>query len=301
MSATMFKMDRTCPALNMRQGQRGRPAFVAELAPILPGLVGGMASSLCFYPLEVAETLIQGASISSRRAEIRPAPERTQPEGGLLGFAHLDCIEVLRKANADGYLFRGFDSAFWSAVFGYTAFFSLLETGFGGDGVAGVLTRTISAAVLAYLVNSPFQLLKTATILADDPVPTSQLVSEVTDDGKKLSNLWYGSLANSLGVIFVSVQWGSFQFLHSASPETNAVILGTLASALAVVATYPFSVLRTAIMANPPGSKEEESCILSVAKQLINDGGLYNGVVTSVVRTVIPAAVLFGVKNMLTV
>ncbi len=314
--ANFFPIPRQSLAMCCKRRRRPlKVTYPAFLEQIIPGLMGGMASSLCFYPLEVCETLIQGASApattatlpSKRRASLLHKPSL------LPQFAHLNGIAVVRKAYFHGYLLKGFDMAVLSAIFGYTAFFALLETGIGGSNGIAVTLRTFVAAAVSFVVNSPFQLLKTAAILADDPIPSHELCRQITADGKNMLNLWHGYLANSLGVLYVSAQWTSYQILEfsslstylfsvTSSPPVDTVICGALATAFAVVITYPASVIRTAIMANRSEKDGEKTFtrLCSVGRQMLQDGTLYNGVLTSVARTIIPSAVFFGIQGLLT-
>lgn len=301
-----------------------KPAFVQQ---ILPGVVGGIASAMCLYPLEVFETLLQGAAAESSKARsvssytrrrrcVIVSSESSQcpaPIGVIeANFRNVKTPSSLQMAQATwtrGALLHGADMALLSAIFGYTVFFGMLElTAPLGNASVVLFARNLGAACISFFVNTPFQLLKTTTVLSDG-VPAVTLARKITNDFTQIDRLWHGTLANSLGVLFLAAQFTLYALMSAALPgagHSSAAAIGMLATALSAAITYPVLSVRTAVMAQRDGADgrgDGDRClkrIVKAARNMARNGTLYNGVVTNIVRTTLPSGILFGVQSLLT-
>lgn len=210
---------------------------------------------------------------------------------------------VAIEASAEGKLFRGFDMAVLSALFGYTAFFATFElTAAFGLNPATLLARNLFAATVSLLVNTPFQLLKTASVLSDTTANTSavSLIRMQTNNFKNFNHLWKGALANTLSVAFIALQFTLFALFPTAGASPiQAALIGMVATSLAAVISYPVVSVKTAVMAAPENGEKCIRRIFNVARKMGRNRTLYNGVFTNVLRTTLPAFILFGVQNIL--
>ena len=286
---------------------RRRPAFLQQ---IVPGVVDGIASAMILYPLEVCETLMQGAAAKGERQENpneNTCSTATTARGGTMVIeqrriaARLPpSIQVAAAAYKKGQLFHGFDMALLSAMFGYTSFFAMFELSaslISGTGPLTLLCRNLLAAMLSFLVNTPFQLVKTAVVLTGGNAKT--VMNDLTEGGRKPTNLWRGVLANMLGVTFIALQFTLFALFPATSGALEAALTGMAATALAALITYPVLTIRTAVMASDGKGEKCFSRIIKVAKKMWREGTLYSGVTTNAVRTVLPAFILFGLQSLL--
>ena len=283
-----------------------RPAFLHQ---IVPGVVGGIASALILYPLEVCETLMQGAAANgeSRKDTHQSTCTTSSTSGGAIAFDRRQVaarlppsIQVATSAFRKGQLFHGFDMAFLSAMFGYTSFFGVFELSasfISGSGPLVLLARNLLAAISSFIVNTPFQLVKTAVVLSGDNART--VVNEVTEGGRNPRNLWRGVLANMLGVVFIALQFALFAIFPTTSGPLEAALMGMVVTALAALATYPVLTVRTAVMATDDDNEKCFRRIVKVTKKMWNERTLYNGVTTNALRTVLPAFILFGLQSLL--
>lgn len=305
-----------------RSIRRSRPTFILQ---IIPGVVGGVASAMCLYPLEVCETLMQGAAASGkdvgsgaidpRRPDVRILPG-SMKMGSIASVQPVAQAEmpnamiVARKALASGALLHGADMALLCAVFGYVGFFGMFEaTAWMGDSVGMLATRNLCAGFMSFLMNTPFQLLKTGVVLSGGK-PALALARSITYNHTKMGRLWRGLLANSLGVLFIAAQFTLYPLLAGAltcQGAAEAAMIGMLATALAAAITYPVISVRTAVMSRRDDADERAGGALHCVRQIFaaavsmfHDGTLYNGVVINVLRNTLPSGVLFGVKFLLT-
>ncbi len=301
MNRTITKCD-----ANAKCGVRRRPAFLSQ---IVPGIVGGVVSSMILYPLEVCETLMQGAAVKSdQKAKPNDSTCPTTPRGGTgtmvfeqPGVARLPpTIQVATAAFRKGQLFHGFDMALLSSMFGYTAFFGTFELTASlmtGTGPLWLLLRNLLAALASFVVNTPFQLVKTEVVLTGEDART--IVSALTQGGGKPANLWRGFVANTLGVAFIALQFTLFALFPAHGGVVEAALTGMGATALAAAVTYPVLTIRTAVMASDPDDANCFVRIARVARKMWREGTLYSGVATNAVRTVLPAFILFGLQSLL--
>lgn len=307
MNTMINKRDATsiC-SIRRRQQQQRQPAFLQQ---IVPGVVGGVVSAMILYPLEVCETLMQGAAANGERQENtnENTCSTSSASGGTMVLeqrrtvAQLPpSIQVATDAFKKGKLFHGFDMAFLSAMFGYISFFGMFELSASivtGTGPLTILTRNLLGAASSFLVNTPFQLVKTAVVLTGGNART--IVNDLTDGGRKPINLWRGMLANMLGVVFIALQFTLFALLPATNGALEAALMGMLVTALAALVTYPVLTVRTAVMASEGDGENCFTRIIKVAKKMWKERSLYNGVTTNAVRTVLPAFILFGLQSLL--
>jgi Mitochondrial carrier protein len=202
-----------------------------------------------------------------------------------------------------------------SAVVGFATFFTTVAI---ADSIApctavtALLAKNVLAATLAQLANSPFQLLKTGSVLSSSP--SSAVYARITNNGTDLHRLWTGVYANLLGVALVAAQFTLFHVLVSAAlqPGAPAVdplqagVLGATACLGASLVAYPGVALKTKVMANGDsagnsdrsGQEPSGQCIMRrVACDMLRNGTVYAGIGPFLVRSVPPTGLLFAVQR----
>lgn len=300
-----------------------RAGFVEQ---ILPGLAGGVLSSLTFYPLEMYETTLQARNATTSRESasqhtaMRPrTPYRVRPlseipdqaclpdTGRARGVANLEAQQYQSQMELTTF-FKGADMALASAVFGFSAFFTTLaiaDTVFPSSAVHIVLAKNILAATAGQLANSPFQLLKTIIVVSGSS--TLEAARSVTQQGQELQRLWTGVRANLLGVLTVACQFTIFRSMlcqvgGSAASPLEAGAVGAFACLMASVLTFPSVSLKTAVMAQQSVSNEptvaHPACnIAKAAIDLYQKGALYAGITPFLLRSVPPTGLLFAIQR----
>lgn len=311
-----------------------QPAF---LETVIPGLVGGVASALVGYPLELVETTLQastnnqspnpGAPVAkprARKARVKPSspptpPSSTPPPIQLAAAHHSssasaadslppqELLFLLYRSNGLAGVFRGADMALASALFGFGAFFGAAAVAEALHPCAASpaleLMKNIVAASAAQLVNSPFQLLKTTAIVG--ACSTREAFDEVTQGGKNIAKLWTGVQANMLGVGLVASQFTVFRLLvarlgggvDGALSPFEAGVLGSFACLVACVIAYPGVAVKTLVMAS--GEDGEEGCrLLQAARHMWEGGRVYAGFAPFLARSVPPTGLLFAIQRL---
>lgn len=194
-----------------------------------------------------------------------------------------------------------------SALFGFGAFFGAAAVAEAvhpcSASPALELLKNVVAASVAQVVNSPFQLLKTTSIVSK--CSTREAFDEVTKGGKDVTRLWTGVQANMLGVGLVASQFTVFRLLVSCfgaggdgilSP-VEAGALGSIACLAAAVVAYPGVAVKTLVMAG--GEEGEESCrLMKVAREMWDGGHVYTGFAPFLARSVPPTGLLFAVQRL---
>lgn len=299
-------------------------ARVAFLEQILPGLAGGLAASITFYPLELYETTVQAGAKPSRDTGRAQTARRSR---ATLNFekrrskflfhqshARPKNVPVTFQPDDVAAGFRGVDMAVGSALFGFGAFFSTfaaVDAIAPGSSVEALLAKNVIAAFASQVVNSPFQLLKTSVVLSNKSAKHAFL--HVTRGGKELLRLWTGVQANLLGVTLVACQFTFFrmlvnQYASGGTGPLEAGIIGAVASLGACVLTYPSVALKTKVMAEEnaesggkAGSENEagsdECCILRAAREMWTSRSLYAGITPFLLRSVPPTGMLFAIQR----
>lgn len=287
---------------------RPRPAFIES---VLPGLLGGVTSTILGYPLELAETTLQlrpaqaapsPALAPARTRRVRPPP----PPAPTRAPTPVRVLADLWAADGAAGVLRGADMALLSALFGFGAFFgttAALGAVVPADaGLAGAVATNVLAAVVAQVVNSPFQLLKTTAVSGG--YSGSEAFHAAIGGGRGLRGLWAGLGGNMLGVVLVAAQFTLFQVLAAEvavggaplAPATAGVV-GAAACAGAAALTYPTVVIKTRVLAAAEGARK--CVLLDVGRELWDCGGLYAGVGTFLARSIPPTGVLFAVQSFL--
>lgn len=274
---------------------------------VLPGLLGGITSTILGYPLELAETTLQlrpaeaapaPAPAAARTRRVRPPSPPTRAPTPVRVLA-----DVWAEDGAAGVL-RGADMALLSALFGFGAFFgttAALGAVVPADaGLAGAVGTNVVAATVAQIANSPFQLLKTTAVSAG--LSGGEAFRAAVGGGRGLRGLWAGLGGNMLGVVLVAAQFTLFQVLAKevavgGAPLSPAMagVVGAAACAGAAALTYPTVVIKTRVLA---AAESARKCVLlDVGRELWDCGGLYAGVGTFLARSIPPTGVLFAVQS----
>lgn len=345
------------------------PAALA--AGVLPGVLGGLLSTVVAYPLELAETHLaaagkgtaaaDAAGASSRAASpprpatpprrggaavIRAPPPYTAPPATValalslapdrpVGSWLLDLLASgvhssvavgaagskraprppPRQANplapttemlgrlaspSPAGLYTGLPLSLAAAAAGWTAYFATLTVLLGGDGApaaaAAAATTTAAAtaadgatmttaATAAAAANAPFIRVRTIAVTRGLPPAAAAVVAM---DGAGVGGLWSGMGLHVAAMAPVVVQGALFEAVGGgAGGVAAAAAWGAATAGVAAVACYPLVGLRTRVMAGQEGGAGREA-----------GGGLGwdDGLTPFVVRSVVPTAVLFGVR-----
>lgn len=150
--------------------------------------------------------------------------------------------------------------------------------------IPGLLVRTATAAVAAAVANAPF--IRVRTIAVTQGL-TPGAAAEVAMDGVGVGGLWSGMGLHVAAMAPVVVQGALFEAVGGGSGGVAAAAAwGAATAGVAAIACYPLVGLRTRAMASREGAETGTS------------GGLGwdDGLAPFVVRSVVPTAVLFGVR-----
>ena len=256
--------------------------FQEATASVIAGCLSGTITSTMTHPLDVLKTAYQTVGV---------------------------CSVSLDEASLS--LATGMEWTVGSAVTGFLCFFSTLEMvsvpGLVGNTFSAVLMRTTVASTLATLVNTPFQLMKTQSIVSacqgngSSGSSFSAIGNEILAT-YGVTGLWRGLYGNMAGVIQGALQFSLYHFLMNssvvvasgsaaASSTTNkqqqprglryfllSGAVGVVSSCLALLVVFPLDTVKATIMGGT--SAELQLTLLEATQKVVSTrgvSGVYDG------------------------
>lgn len=265
-------------------------AKMAELlAHAVSGGLSAFSSSAILHPLEVIRTKLQAL-----------------PEAQNLWVFISNLYE---KEGIKGF-FAGFSAQVLTNVISYAVYFllyRLFQRYFLADGrsLVGHLKVSVEAGLGATILNTPMWVVS-SRLMKDGQQSIPQCIQSIVQH-EGLAGLWKGLLASLMLVSNPVINFACYEFLKDRllgkglQPSTAAYFLiAALSKAIATFATYPLLTIRT----RQQLTKDRSLSQLQVVRELIRtDGvwGLYRGIHTKVVQTVLNTAVIMATHEKLAV
>ena len=233
-------------------------------ASVIAGCLSGTITSTMTHPLDVLKTAYQTVGV---------------------------CSQSLDEASLS--LATGVEWTIGSAVAGFLCFFSTLELvsvpWLVGNTFSAVLMRTTMASTLATLVNTPFQLMKTQSIVSACQGHGSGSAFTASNEilaTYGVTGLWRGLYGNMAGVIQGALQFSLYHFLMqspvfacAASTQPRGLryfllsgMVGVVSSCIALLVVFPLDTIKATIMGGTAG--EMQLGLLEAIQKVVSTRGI---------------------------
>jgi adenine nucleotide transporter 17 len=256
--------------------------MVELLAHAVSGGLSAFSSSAILHPLEVIRTKLQALPEAQN---VWVFISKLYEKEGIKGFYSEFSAQVL--TNVISY-----------AV--YFLLYRLFQRYFLADGrsLMGQVKVSVEAGLGATILNTPMWVVSSRLMKDGHQSILQCILSIIEHEG--ISGLWKGLMASLMLVSNPVINFISYEFLKdrllgkTLKPSTAAYFLiAALSKAIATFATYPLLTIRT----RQQLTKDQALSQLQVVRELLRtDGvwGLYRGIHTKVVQTVLNTAVIMA-------
>jgi adenine nucleotide transporter 17 len=259
------------------------------LAHAVSGGLSAFSSSAILHPLEVIRTKLQALPEAQNMWTFI---SKLYAKEGIKGF------------------YAGFSAQVLTNVISYAVYFllyRLLQRYFLAEGrsLMGHVKVSVEAGLGATIMNTPMWVVS-SRLMKDGHQSILQCIQSIIEH-EGISGLWKGLMASLMLVSNPVINFVSYEFLKDRllgkrlKPSTAAYFLiAALSKAIATFATYPLLTIRT----RQQLTKDQALSQLQVVRELLRtDGvwGLYRGIHTKVVQTVLNTAVIMATHEQLAV
>ncbi|PVU88018.1 hypothetical protein BB559_005774 [Furculomyces boomerangus] len=279
-----------------------------NLIHALAGAGGGIFSLAATYPL---------VTVSSRLQVQRTNPEATKYDGNVDAFK-----KILSKEGIPG-LFSGLESAVFGAAVTngvYYYFFESVRKRFMElsnsknmnikeslitGAIAGAMTTIITNPI--WVVNTRAMVREKSASQKSSKSTFQELKEIIKTDG--LASLWQGIAPALILVINPVIQYTVFEQIKNKIEKTKSMgnldffILGAFSKLVATSITYPYIVVKSRMqMRQSKDDSQRYTSVIDGFKKIISTEGikgLYNGIESKLLQSVLTAALLFMSKEAL--
>ncbi|KAJ2687152.1 hypothetical protein IWW39_003132 [Coemansia spiralis] len=278
-----------------------------NVAHALAGAGGGIISMAVTYPLITVNT----------RLQVQRKKDSTSYTG------NMDALRKILSTEGIAGLFSGLESALFGAAVTngvYYYFFEAVKAAFEraskrknmstvesmvSGAVAGAMTCIITNPI--WVVNTRLTVKQKSTAEGESPTTVQAFAEVIKEDG--VLALWQGIIPALILVINPIIQYTAFEQLKNRVERFRKLgsldffVLGAISKLAATSITYPYILLKSRMQLKQSKNEGEryDSLVDGLRKVVAQEGvaGLYNGIESKLLQSVLTASFLFMSKEAL--